>query len=171
MRDGRPGAGARSTTIATAMKQMPNSPACSAPTARRPRAAAARAAAVAAALLGPGAALHGSAQAGNCEALRSGIEARIRAAGAERFTVEVVDGAAAEGRGKVVGRCERGTRLIVYRRGAAAVPMAAPSAAAAAAPAAPGAASAPRQPPRPGAGSVITECKDGSTPADGRCKR
>jgi len=98
------------------------------------------------------------AAASNCEAISAGIEAKIRAAGVARFTLGTVD-AQAQVPGKVVGTCDRGARKIVYLRGdeaAAAPPASAPAAA----------------PARPAKGSsVITECKDGSMPVDGRCKR
>lgn len=107
------------------------------------------------------------AAASNCEAISAGIDARIRASGVARFTLSTVD-AQANVPGKVVGSCDRGSRKIVYVKGDDGAPSAAP-----AAPAAPAAtaarASAPASP-RKGS-SVITECKDGSMPVDGRCKR
>lgn len=109
----------------------------------------------------------------DCEALRTQIDATIRARGVAAFTLTIVD-AAAQAPGRVVGTCERGTRKIVYAPGAGApgarssvtAPVTAPVAVPATSPAS--AASAPRRsPPRP----VITECRDGSTPADGVCRR
>jgi hypothetical protein len=88
----------------------------------------------------------------NCDAVREGIEKKIRANGVAEFALEVID-AAASAPGKVVGSCARGTRTIVYRRG---------DPGAAAAPAAPAASI---RAPAP----VITECKDGSTPVNGQC--
>ncbi|MFO1217244.1 MAG: DUF1161 domain-containing protein [Burkholderiaceae bacterium] len=84
----------------------------------------------------------------NCDAVRADIDKKIRASGVTVFTLEVIDAAAAapgKAAGKVVGNCAGGSRSIVYRRDAA-------PAAAAAAP-------------------VITECKDGSTPVNGRCPK
>jgi hypothetical protein len=104
--------------------------------------------------------------AGTCEPLRERVEATIRAAGVERFTVSIVE-AGASAPGKVVGNCEAGTKKLVYlkgdARGGAAVPQEAPAAASAAT-----RASAPAK-----AGKrarVITECRDGSQPADGVCR-
>ncbi len=77
----------------------------------------------------------------NCDAVREGIERKIRAAGVAVFTLEVID-AGASAPGKVVGNCARGSRHIVYRRDAA-----------------------------PAAAPVITECKDGSTPVNGSCPK
>ena len=52
--------------------------------------------------------------AGNCDALRSQIEAKIAASGVANFTVTIVDAGAASGtRGKVVGSCEMGAKSIV----------------------------------------------------------
>lgn len=99
------------------------------------------------------------AAAGTCEPLRERVEATIRAAGVERFTVSIVD-AAASAPGKVVGNCEAGTKKLVYvkgdARGGAAAPPEAPTTA------------APTKARKPA--PVITECKDGTQPADGVCK-
>ncbi|MGC3983597.1 MAG: DUF1161 domain-containing protein [Pseudorhodoferax sp.] len=88
--------------------------------------------------------LAGSAHAAdNCEAIRSGIEARIRAGGIANPVVTVVD-AGQSAPGRVVGSCGMGSRKIVYVQGDA--------------------------PPRSSA-PILTECRDGSTPVDGRCPR
>jgi hypothetical protein len=92
---------------------------------------------------------HPALAADNCDAVREGIEKKIRANGVAEFTLEVID-AAASAPGKVVGNCARGTRTIVYRRGEA------------------GAAAAPST---PAPAAVITECKDGSAPVNGQCPR
>lgn len=102
--------------------------------------------------------LPNAAFAGTCEPLRDRVEATIREAGVERFTVSIVD-AAASAPGKVVGNCEAGTKKLMYLRHDARA--AAPAPAASAATRAPGA----RKP-----APMITECKDGSQPADGVCK-
>ncbi|MFT3718049.1 DUF1161 domain-containing protein [Pseudorhodoferax sp.] len=79
----------------------------------------------------------------NCEALRGDIEARIRAAGVAGFSVTVLD-AAQPADGRVVGNCAMGRKKIVYARHVA--------------------------PPAPAAAPMLTECRDGSTPLDGRCR-
>jgi hypothetical protein len=95
-------------------------------------------------LLGLLAAGIGSAHAAdNCEAVRSGIEARIRAGGIANPVVTVVD-TAQNAPGQVVGSCAMGSRKIVYVQGDA--------------------------PPRSSA-PILTECRDGSMPVDGRCPR
>lgn len=82
-----------------------------------------------------------AASADTCDAVREGIEKKIRAAGVSAFTLEVID-AAASAPGKVVGNCARGARIIVYRRdGAGTVP------------------------------ALITECRDGSAPVNGACPK
>ncbi|MDF3931701.1 DUF1161 domain-containing protein [Pseudomonas citronellolis] len=48
-----------------------------------------------------------------CEALKSEIDAKIKAKGASGYTLEVVDKGAG---GKVVGTCEGGSKEIVYSR-------------------------------------------------------
>lgn len=90
-----------------------------------------------------------AAAADNCEALRADIEARIRAAGVASLSVTIVD-ANAQTAGKIVGGCDLGRRKIVYEQhNAPATGTALPPA---------------RTP-------VLTECRDGSAPVDGRCKR
>ena len=79
----------------------------------------------------------------NCDVLRGQIEARIAAAGVERFSVRTVEVDAQVDDGRVVGTCARGSRKIVYRTQAAAAPASRP---------------------------MLTECRDGSTPAGGVCK-
>ncbi len=79
----------------------------------------------------------------NCEAIRGAIEARIRAGGIANPVVTVVD-AAQNAPGRVVGSCAMGSRKIVYLQGDAAPRSSAP---------------------------ILTECRDGSTPVDGRCPR
>ncbi|MCU1762953.1 DUF1161 domain-containing protein [Pseudomonas sp. 14P_8.1_Bac3] len=52
----------------------------------------------------------------SCEELKAEIAAKIDAKGAANYSLEIVDkGAAADG--KVVGKCEKGTKEIVYKRG------------------------------------------------------
>jgi hypothetical protein len=68
----------------------------------------------------------------SCDAVKSGIDAKIRAKGVSNYTLEVVSAEQADARGKVVGQCE-GDKKIVYTRDnatasdAAAVDTAAPS--------------------------------------------
>lgn len=81
----------------------------------------------------------------NCEALRADIESRIRAAGVSSLSVTIVD-ADAPAAGQIVGGCDLGRKKIIYER------LAGPAL------------------PRP-ATPVLTECRDGSTPVDGRCKK
>ena len=83
----------------------------------------------------------------NCDAIRTGIDARIRASGVTAFSLSVV---AADARvtGKVVGTCALGTRKIVYSTDGA-PPSVAPK-------------------PKPAA-RILTECKDGSVTM-GDCK-
>ena len=95
-------------------------------------------------------------RADNCEAMRSAIEAKIRAAGVQTFSLIAVE-AGASAPGRVVGRCALGTRQIVYRRGAGAV---------AAASAAQGRAGPPKTAP-----PMLTECRDGRVIVSGDCGR
>ena len=85
--------------------------------------------------------------ASNCESIRAGIDAKIRAAGVTAYTLATLP-ADAPTTAKVVGRCERGTKKIVYVQ-------------------APGAASRPA-PAEPG---ILTECRDGSVSVGGDCPR
>ena len=56
------------------------------------------------------------AQRKDCGELRGEIEAKIKANGVEKFTLDVVD-KDAQADGKVVGTCDGGTKKIVYKRG------------------------------------------------------
>ncbi len=111
--------------------------------------------------LGPALALlvvAGAVQAqGNCEPIRAGIEARIQAAGVTDFSVVTLD-AAASAPGREVGRCERGSRKILYQRGEAGVAAATPAV-------------TPSAKPATSAAPVITECKDGRVTVGGDCRR
>ena len=86
------------------------------------------------------------AQTGNCDAIRAGIDAKIRASGATGYALTVVDADAKVPAGKVVGSCAVGTKKIVY----------APADAAA---------SAPRDEP------ILTECRDGTVKRGGDCPK
>lgn len=110
--------------------------------------------------------LAGAAQAqGNCESIRAGIEAKIRAAGVADVSVVTVD-AASSAPGREVGRCERGSRKILYQRSAAG---AAPTTAVTPPAAQP--AVKPAVKPAAAAAPVITECKDGRVTVGGDCRR
>ncbi|MBT2321713.1 DUF1161 domain-containing protein [Variovorax paradoxus] len=87
-----------------------------------------------------------SGAAGNCDALLSEIDAKIRA---DRFTLSTVN-ADATVAGKVVGSCELGTKKIVY------VQEDSPASS---------------SPPRPGSEPIMTECKDGSVSVGGDCRK
>ena len=56
------------------------------------------------------------AQRKDCGELRGEIEAKIKANGVEKFTLDVVD-KDAQADGKVVGTCDGGAKKIVYKRG------------------------------------------------------
>lgn len=99
-------------------------------------------------------AAHAGAQTSTCEALRSDVEAKIRASGVAEFTVSVLDAASAAP-GKVVGTCDRGAKKLVYVQRAAGSAETAASAAPSA-----------RRP-----AAVLTECKDGSVVVGGDCKK
>jgi hypothetical protein len=88
--------------------------------------------------------------AGNCEALQSQIDAKIREAGVVRFTLTTVD-AAQPASGKVVGTCDLGTKKIIYEQQA-------------------GSDGAPAQG-RPRGEPILTECKDGSVSVGGDCRK
>ena len=55
------------------------------------------------------------AQRKDCGELRTEIEAKIKANGVEKFSLDVVD-KDAQAEGKVVGTCDGGTKKIVYKR-------------------------------------------------------
>jgi Protein of unknown function (DUF1161) len=82
--------------------------------------------------------------AGNCDAIRAQIDAKIRASGVSTFSLQVVD---AEDRvaGKVVGSCDRGTKKIVYATKSA--------------------------PAAPRGEALLTECRDGSVRIGGDCPK
>lgn len=54
----------------------------------------------------------------SCDAVKSSIDAKLKAKGVANYTLEVVDAGKAADGGKVVGQCE-GSKQIVYTRGAA----------------------------------------------------
>ncbi len=78
----------------------------------------------------------------SCDELRSDVEARIRAAGVTAFSVSVAD-ASAPSTGRVVGTCDRGAKKLLYT---------------------------PDKLDKK-ADAIITECKDGSEPVRGACRK
>jgi Protein of unknown function (DUF1161) len=107
--------------------------------------------------------------ASNCDALRTQIEGKIKAAGVASFTVTVVD-SAANAAGKVVGSCDRGAKKIMYLQNPAPGNTAQPAKPTATAPTTPPVTKA--KPPAKAAGdAMLTECKDGSTSIGGSCKK
>lgn len=69
-----------------------------------------------AALVMLGLSLSAWAQKKPCEELKAEIEAKLKAKGVEKYTLDIVAAADAKD-GKVVGSCEGGTKRIVYKRG------------------------------------------------------
>lgn len=86
----------------------------------------------------------------NCETIRAGIDAKIRASGVSAFSLGVVP-AQASAAGKVVGTCELGAKKIVYVAQAASGPGAVPG--------------------RARDEKILTECKDGSVSLGGDCRK
>ena len=56
------------------------------------------------------------AQRKDCAELKGEIEAKIKANGVEKFSLDVIE-ADKQGEGKVVGTCDGGTKKIVYKKG------------------------------------------------------
>jgi hypothetical protein len=50
-----------------------------------------------------------------CEELKAEIAAKLDAKGISGYSLEIVDKGAAEG-GKIVGKCENGAKVIVYKK-------------------------------------------------------
>jgi len=86
----------------------------------------------------------------SCDTIRARIDAKVRAGGVTDFALTIVEAGLQVG-GKVVGSCDLGTKRIVYTRSAL-----------------PG---APARRAEPAGDTVITECRDGSVPAGGDCRR
>ncbi len=84
-----------------------------------------------------------TAQAGNCDAIRARIDAKVRASGVTDFKL-IVAAKEAQLEGKVVGNCDLGRRKIVYVSPAASAPG--------------------------GDEAILTECKDGTVTMGGDCK-
>ncbi len=89
----------------------------------------------------------------SCDELKTEVEAKIRAGGVTAFSVAVVE-VGSTSKGKVVGTCERGAKRLIYTQAAT---EAQPQSASAKA--------------GKKAEIVITECKDGSEPVHGECKK
>jgi len=60
--------------------------------------------------------LTSAAQRKDCTDLKGEIEARVKQNGVDKFSLEIVE-ASAPPAGKVVGTCEGGRKIIVYKRG------------------------------------------------------
>ncbi|EJM12715.1 Protein of unknown function (DUF1161) [Pseudomonas sp. GM18] len=56
------------------------------------------------------------AQVKSCEELKAEIAAKLDAKGVSNYSLEIVDKGTAAG-GKVVGKCEKGSKVIVYKQG------------------------------------------------------
>jgi hypothetical protein len=69
-----------------------------------------------AALVVLGLALPAWAQKKPCEELKAEIEAKLKAKGVEKYTLDIVPADSAKD-AKVVGSCDGGTKRIVYKRG------------------------------------------------------
>lgn len=52
-----------------------------------------------------------------CDEVKAAIEAKLKAKGVVKYTLEVVDKATEVKEGKVVGTCEGNAKKIVYKRG------------------------------------------------------
>lgn len=105
-------------------------------------------------LIAAGMAAGSACAADNCESLRTGIEAKIAASGATRFTVTTVD-AQATAAGQVVGTCHLGSKKIIYQREGGFQ--------------APGDSATPQ--PRARNAPMLTECKDGTVSVGGDCRK
>ena len=70
-----------------------------------------------------------SAEAANCPAIKSGIEAKLKAKGLHHYSLDVVS-TGDEGNARIVGQCNGGKSVIVYSRGAGAARVASPAPAA-----------------------------------------
>jgi hypothetical protein len=55
------------------------------------------------------------AQGKSCEELKAEIAAKLDAKGIAGYSLEIVDKGAADG-GKIVGTCEKGSKVIVYKK-------------------------------------------------------
>jgi hypothetical protein len=101
--------------------------------------------------------------AGNCDAILSQIDAKIRASGVSRFALTTVE-ADAPVVDKVVGTCDLGTKKIVYAQ--TDVPASPPNNV--------GTASGVRPSPSQSQSRsepILTECKDGSVSVGGDCRK
>jgi len=98
--------------------------------------------------------------AASCEDIRAKIEAKLNAAGVEKYSLTVVD-AAATSPGKVVGTCDLGRKKILYAKD----PSPNDS------PAAPTSPIAPQPPSKADSSAILTECRDGSASVGGDCRR
>jgi Protein of unknown function (DUF1161) len=88
-----------------------------------------------------------TAHAATCEDIRARIEANLKAAGVEKYSLIVVDTAATSA-GKVVGTCDLGTKKLLYAKDPA-----------------------PKAPAKAASSAILTECRDGSASVGGDCGR
>ena len=95
--------------------------------------------------------------ASNCDEIKAGIDAKVRAGGVSQFSLTVLD-ADTKAEGRTVGTCDRGSKKIVYRASAAGGSPATP--------AAPAASVAKRK-----SEPMLTECRDGTVSVGGDCGR
>ncbi|WP_338415357.1 DUF1161 domain-containing protein [uncultured Sphaerotilus sp.] len=101
----------------------------------------------------------GPSSAFSCDELRSDVEAKIRASGVSAFSVSVVD-ASAPSAGRVVGTCDRGAKKLLYTQTTQTTQTESGT--------------APRNLPAKAerkVDTIITECKDGSEPVRGQCRK
>ncbi len=89
----------------------------------------------------------------DCDVLRGEVQAKIRSAGVQEFSVSIAK-ADAVAPGKVVGTCDQGRGKLLLQRPAIANDAAA------------GASPGTAKPPLP----ILTECRDGSVSVSGNCK-
>jgi len=89
----------------------------------------------------------------SCDELKAEVEAKIRAGGVTAFSVSVAE-AGASSAGKVVGTCELGAKKLIYIQATTNT----------------GAHSAPTKAEKKPE-VILTECKDGSEPIRGECKK
>ena len=102
-------------------------------------------------------------QANNCDAIRAGIDARVRANGIVNHSLRVVD-RAASAPGLVVGNCDQGAKKIL---------MTQPGVAAPASGTASGTPMSSRREPRRSnvSDDILTECRDGSIVTGPDCSK
>ena len=101
-----------------------------------------------------------TAHAASCEDIRTRIEAKLNAAGIDKYSLTVVD-TAATSPGKVVGTCDLGTKKILYAKDPSPNETHA----------APSSPTVPKPPSKADSSAILTECRDGSASVGGDCRR